>query len=315
MTEILDVEDEHREQLRVVAVRDRYARSHPQSTPAAGAIETWDLFTREWSTDVHFAAYSPATDPAMRLSHASLGTLQSPPQMVLFVVDVDPPGHVATDAWRDEMHVRAARLPDRPFGFWTKNGARLVWRIEPSSIERPATWAEWYLWQLAGIAAITGIVADPFCADWTRLHRAPHACRDGEALACGWLCGRPTDFGVWRGVDLTDIERAAALAWLVVRSRAWSRVSSRLIEPPRPRPVRDTYDEHARALGWATREVERSSSGMRNATLYKVARWLRDKMPEEAIHAELSRAAMRVGLAPTEARRTITSALTARSAS
>ncbi len=298
---------------RVVVVRDRYVPSHPHARVGdAGVLGTGDVLTRGFSSDAQFAAYAPASAKPARLSHASLPLLAAPPRMQLFVVDVDPPDHVATGQWRDDVQARAAHLPGNPFGFWTRNGARIVWTLEEVELESGAAWSEWYLFQLVVIAAVTGIVADPTCSDWTRLHRAPHATRDGEMLTRGWLSGHPGVLADWQPPSLTDLERAAALGYLTARSASWRRVAPRLIEPSPSTPdapnVASMQDARA-PLAWARRRLAEAERGMRNRTLYDVARWLRGKAPDDDVRSELHAAARRVGLSDSEIRQTLKSAL------
>ncbi len=295
---------------RVVVVRDRYVPSFPHARRGdAGALGTADLLTRGFSSDAQFAAYSSGTPKPTRLSHASLSLLAAPPRMQLFVVDVDPADHIATPQWRDDVQARAAHFPGNPFGFWTRNGARIVWTIDEVALESGAAWSEWYLFQLVAIAAVTGIVADPTCCDWTRLHRAPHATRDGEMLTRGWLCGHPGALADWQGVSLTDLERAAALGYLMARSAPWRQMASRLLVPAAPAESKAAPPQDARApLAWARRRLAEAERGLRNRTLYDVARWLRDKAPEDDVRAELHAAARQLGLSEAEIRQTLKSA-------
>lgn len=167
----------------------------PETGARAERLELLDMLTKEFTTDAHYQPLDAPGSPIARLKHDSLPLLSAPPRVVAFVVDVDGPDHGRSASWDTELVERAKRLPGRPFGYWTRGGARFVWHLdEPAPI---ATWSAWYLDALTRITAVSGIVGDQACADWTRLYRAPHATRDGVVQSLGWVCGHPAAIGTW----------------------------------------------------------------------------------------------------------------------
>ena len=131
-------------------------------------------------------------------------------RMVLFVVDVDWPGHnddgPATPAWRDEQAPKIdALLAAHPGGFVyeSRGGYRLVYGLPAPfpirSTEDDGRWVARYKGSLRYLERRFGIVGDVACADWTRIYRAPHVVRDGvpQELATR---GAPSTLGTWAPV-------------------------------------------------------------------------------------------------------------------
>jgi len=297
---------------------DKYARSWPahERGDAPQSLEIVDAFTREFATDAHLVAYSlPEDAPRRRLHSDALELLTAPPLMVLLVVDVDPAGHVATNRWREDTRTRAGYLLGDPFGYFTRGGARFVWRIDPHAITDADAWARWYLLALIAIAAMSGIVADPACCDWTRMYRLPHATRDGEPQRHGWVCGSPDTIGTWTAPNMSPADTLATLGWLAAQSTAWTRRAVRLA-PPAPRPMRaiNATGDGSRALRWAVSQVAAHGKGDRNTELFRRTRWLAGLVQRgELAAADVDRAMVDAGIAAglrvAEVRRTVRSAL------
>lgn len=191
----------------LVPVMDRFARGYPkypelvEPGDAATYAPIGDALQARFSWDAHFAAYSLPEIPR-RL--ASSGAFGLGPRMVLFVVDVEPPGHTeVTDQWWALERDRIAQvLADHPGGYAyrTKGGYRILWQLsEPwtlSSRQDAADWSASYLSWLQYLAAKYSIRGDDTCSDWTRLYRLPLVTRGGEAQE-PWTQGDPTSIGTW----------------------------------------------------------------------------------------------------------------------
>jgi hypothetical protein len=305
----------------MVILRDRYVPAWPRQEAPAYALPIAAALSRAYTTDAHFAAYAPATDPVRRLSlegFARLGAVR----MILFVVDIDPAGHGRSPEWDADVRERIERLPGEPFGYWTRGGARVVYALD-REVTDPDDWTRWYLRQLVAIAHLTGIAADPACSDPTRLFRMPHATRDGELQRLGWIRGGPSAIGRWTDVELEEADLLATLGALEVSSVAWRRRAERLSpkrEPaPPPPPAFGRRPDASRALRFAAEKVAGAGQGDRNAELFRRCRWLaglvaRGEVSRGEVVAEMTRAARAAGLGPAETRRTIESALGERAA-
>ena len=162
-------------------------------------------------TDAHFAAYSRPDQPA-RLKNEVLPLLEDGQgvPMVLMVFDVDcEEAHrekkPAPDSWFEEEKKKIAQLVLAYPGVFvarSKGGYRIVYVLaQPRTVrndEDRATWALYYRRCCAYLARTFGIVADPKCADWTRLYRAPHATRDeGGAPEDRDTIGDVSNVGAW----------------------------------------------------------------------------------------------------------------------
>ncbi len=145
-------------------------------------------FGRRYATDAHVAAYSLESVPR-RLDKGAPGyVLHGVPLAIpvaYLFVDVDGPGHQATPDWRQGEEPKIARaLLELPggYGFQSRGGYKLVWRLErPVLLATPEDAPRWRLryWQyLLGLSRRFGIHGDPSCADWTRLFRLPHTTRE-----------------------------------------------------------------------------------------------------------------------------------------
>lgn len=298
----------------LLVLESPFVRSWPdyEDAPMGLVTDAADAFTREWPTDAHFTAY----EAERRLSSRAIE--HGPVRLGWLVLDADGPDHGATPAWRAALTEQSAGLPAGCFGYHTRGGARFVWRLaEPFAVAAEADGAEWsrrYLLAGAAVAALTGIVADPACHDWTRLYRLPHATRDGVVQAHGWVCGRPTAIGTWAAPGLSSAELTDALAWLSAKSEAWKRRASRLAPPAEARRRVPSTGNGSQAVRWAAERVAGAGTGDRNAELFRRGRFLaglvaRGEVGAEEARAALVEAARAAGLAAHEARRTVASAL------
>jgi hypothetical protein len=101
--------------------------------------------------------------------------------------------------WRVEIREKMLALRAAHGGFVyfeTRGGSRIIYR-QPvpyfvASTEDAQDWKRDYAITCAYLRRMFDIVADPSCADWTRLFRLPRATRDGKAAPENWpLAGDP----------------------------------------------------------------------------------------------------------------------------
>lgn len=213
--------------LLIPVLADKRANSwplYPQGQPAL-YLPLAEAFGRLYATDAHFAAYSVpqllrrlAKDEALvRLAE------QGGVPMVLFVTDVDAPGHVATEAWWQAEQAKLAALAQvHPglFAYRTRGGYRIVYVLAVPVVllgaaDKEAWKRRYWRWCLY-LSRRFAIVADPSCADWTRLYRLPHVTREpgGQPEQLTWV-GEPHAMGLWTvepteedlGADLLEAHR------------------------------------------------------------------------------------------------------------
>ena len=144
-------------------------------------LELGDALTRAWPTDAHLQLATSPRRPRSRLTVADVG--RAPIALECVAFDIDTPGHAPiTPEWCDELRAKLPAAPPAPLLSFTRNGARLWWRLAsplPIASEADArTWRARYLAQCDELERAAGIVCDRSCSDWQRLHRAPHAKRD-----------------------------------------------------------------------------------------------------------------------------------------
>lgn len=181
----------------------RFVRAHPHPrAPRVAARDLAKALTRRCTTDLHFTAYAPVEGAPFRLSKASKLRVM----MQLAVFDVDHKGDEAGD-------LRAfTRAHPNAFLYETKNGFRIVLALpEPMVISSPAdetAWTAVYKSWLRYLVRRFGIRADSACADWTRIYRLPHACRDGVVQELDVL-GDPNNIGTWQP-NLSASDRVTA---------------------------------------------------------------------------------------------------------
>lgn len=223
---------------------DKHAKGWPEHEIGRPAVylQTSEAFTRRWSTDAHVAAYSVPAHPRRLARAEALTTLAAEGgiPMVLAVFDLDAPDHQATEDWFAEQWPRVDAVQLRHpglFAYRTRGGYRLVWRLAVPyvlrSVQDAADWRRLYQRWCCYLARAVGLVADPSCADWTRLYRLPHATREGggapEELPT-W--GDPAELGTFevepRPEELADDARVAgelAATW-----KLWAPVAKALGE-------------------------------------------------------------------------------------
>lgn len=223
---------------------DKHARGWPEHETGRPALylQVADALTRQWSTDAHFAAYSVPAQPRRLARPEALAALaeQGGVPMVLAVFDLDAPDHKATDAWFAEQLPKLDALPQRHpglFAYRTRGGYRLVWRLAAPFVlglaGDAARWRRLYQRWCCHLARGFGLVADPSCADWTRLYRLPHATReDGGSPEQLPAWGDPRELGAWQveprpGELAADarVARELAGAW-----KLWAPVAKALEE-------------------------------------------------------------------------------------
>jgi len=292
----------------------RYVRGWPEHVD--GRVEPTDLadlLTREYPTDAHFAAYSSPQPHRLTIEAAERVAVS----MTVLVLDVDAPEHQASPDWRRDLARRAETLPGEPFGYWTRNGARLVYRLEPRPV---AGWSRWYVAQLLDLYAASGILADPACRDWPHLYRVPHGTRDGEPQALGWVCGHPAHVGTYAEAPASDGDRLRTAVQLAQAHPAWRAAVADLLppvqgalEPPRTRPADSGPPSADGALRHAVERVRASGQGGRNRVLYAQAAWMAELAGKGEVDAGTARralgdAAREVGLGVSEIRAVFRSA-------
>ena len=179
---------------------DKHAKGWPEHEIGRPAVylPASEAFTRRWSTDAHVAAYSVPARPRRLARAEALAALagEGGIPMVLAVFDLDAPDHQATEDWFAEQWPRVDAvqlLHPGLFAYRTRGGYRLVWRLAVPYVLRSAQdaaeWRRLYQRWCCYLARAAGLVADPSCADWTRLYRLPHATREGG--------GAPEELPAW----------------------------------------------------------------------------------------------------------------------
>lgn len=194
---------------------EKRASGWPQHVTGRAALylPAPDIFGRIYTTDAHFAAYSVPAQPR-RLARTDALLALAPRggvPMVLAVFDLDAPDHQATETWFTEQLLLLETLRSQHPGLFvyrTRGGYRLLWRLEPPHVlrspEDAQAWKLRYQRWCCYLARAFGLVADPSCADWTRLYRLPHATREPEGppeQLPTW--GDPGELGPW------DVQPAA----------------------------------------------------------------------------------------------------------
>lgn len=176
---------------------------HEDTRAIAASLE--DMLETRCPFDAHFTGY--ASDLGHRLTNAVLDdpdmSARCNARMTSAVFDIDGPGHVATAEWRaGEQPKIAALLKAHPGGYvpTSRGGYRIVYRLHEVFPIRTrldaACWRAQYLAWVRYLARVFGIIADPQCADWTRLFRAPFVVRDGVPTEPE-VIGDASRVGVW----------------------------------------------------------------------------------------------------------------------
>jgi hypothetical protein len=190
-----------------IPVFDRYAKSFPKHTDIdEKSLAEYGKFSEACQTDhpfdAHFTAYSCPEIPR-RLG--TVGAYQYKPRMVLFVLDVDGPGHKNTPEWwaleRVKVEAFFAKY-GRGYAYTTKGGYRIAMGLRDELvIDSPTAALRWrysYEKWIADIQREFGIVCDPACCDWQRLYRLPRVVRDGTPTTPTDWIGEPDRMLEWR---------------------------------------------------------------------------------------------------------------------
>ena len=200
----------------LVPVGDKFARGFPdhQEAEEGGCTcgedhellplaytEFGDVCKTPLPIDAHFFAYSL---PGVPRRLAGDEALALSPSMVLFVVDVDVPGHgEVTQEWWDVERSKLAMLSSAHPGFYayaTTHGYRVVYAIDPGEVDSPAArdaWKASYESWLDYLCTSFGIEGDRHCSDWTRAYRLPRVRRDGVDVIPLHELGDPSALGTW----------------------------------------------------------------------------------------------------------------------
>jgi hypothetical protein len=268
-----------------------------------------DLLTREYATDAHFAAYTSPQPHRLTIEAAERVAVS----MTVLVLDIDAPEHRATEGWRRDLTRRCEGLPGEPYGYWTRNGARIVYRLEPRPV---AGWSRWYVAQLLDLHARHGILADPACRDWPHLYRVPHGMRDGERQAHGWVCGVPEAIGTWTEATASDSDRLRTAVALAAQHAGWRAAVADLLPPvqgAQEAPRARALGTGERAIAYAVQRVLEAGQGARNRVLYAQCAWMAELAAKGEVSAAdarraLGEAAAQIGLPPAEVRGVMRSA-------
>lgn len=187
---------------RVTVLRNKFVRGFPDPPGVPEGERGYPMtlakaLNRPFTSDAHFAQYT-ARSMNRRLSGAALtnGVVAG---IDVFVLDVDceethGKPEPAPESWRmdmrQKMHALYEAHPDAYY-YETKGGARIVYRMPErfkiETQEHAKIWAQRYAVILAYMERRFSIVADPACADWTRLFRLPHATRTPGAAPEDWV--------------------------------------------------------------------------------------------------------------------------------
>lgn len=152
------------------------------------------ILATKWKSDVHFVQYAVHDElGAYRYNKEVFGAPEFQGkyiEIIAIAFDVDSPAKKskeagAVDNWfeaeREKIH---GLLQAYPGGMvWrTKGGWRGCWYCEyriGSSVDA-TSWTRNYLAAIIRLEREFGIIADPACCDWNRLHRVPFGIRDSE---------------------------------------------------------------------------------------------------------------------------------------
>lgn len=291
-------------------------------------LELGHALARRYSTDTHTAGYSVPT-VERRLAKGAPEALPDGVPMVALLVDVDGAGHAASPAWRAAEAAKLARLSTAHPGvvaYHSRGGHRPVTALPRPFVirdqETASAWKRFYLRQLGYISRRFAIVADPACADWTRLYRLPHATRDvggrpealrvhGDLERVGTWDYAPS----WRDIADDDAEvRRLATVYTAWKQHARILLPRPPAPPPRTEPVSSAYG--AAALDRECSAVRRTGKGDRNGQLNRSAYALGQLvaagiLDRGQVERELVAAAVAAGLDEGEIAATVASGLEA----
>jgi hypothetical protein len=266
----------------------------PGKVPAADYVTIVDALAREYRHDAHCQIISVPTIKH-RLKKDAVKEIDDGIPIVVFMVDVDA-HDIPTerrDAWFEAERPKLGELLSaHPSGYVyrTRGGYRIVYLVADRALRTDSdaeAWRDYYQRCLLYLARRFGIVADPACADWTRLFRLPHATRDGstepELLE---TIGDPANIGIWsytpadQAVDAataTDLHAKCVAAHPGTRTSPWGAVARRLSR----KHARGAKSQATRSPADPTAEMRHlcavlaaSPAGGRNAGCYAAARAL-----------------------------------------
>lgn len=167
--------------------------------------------SHSWRSDAHF-------QQGFAIGHARRFVKGEAVTLTCIAFDFDAPGHAMTAEWEAEAKAKiGAALEAHPsgFGYLTKNGARLLWAVEPVTIDTPEAarvWSRRYLTTIAYLCRRFGLEADASCHEPSRLFRLPRVVREGVATA-PLTIGSPSAIGVLDVRPDAADEAAAALSF------------------------------------------------------------------------------------------------------
>lgn len=339
----------------VPVLTDKLSKGWPEHEVGRPAVymPLFEALERRWSSDAHFAAYSAPGQPRRLARPEAIVAMagRGGIAMVLAVFDLDAPEHKASEGWvvsQLEGIEEARRVHPGLFVYRTRGGYRLVWRLGTPvmllTAECSGRWRLRYQRWCCYLARAFGLVADPSCADWTRLYRLPHATREEGGTPeerPSW--GDPREVGPF-DVDPegTDLEVDARTADELARGwRLWGPVGRSLQDelvrqggasPGAPpglarvdSPLQDLpgEDRLSRRLGgYARRTLDRAAEELRatpagagrnnllNAKAFALGRMTgAGLLARQEVESVLLEAAREAGLRDEEARTTLRSGL------
>lgn len=209
---------------RVTVLPDAFRRSWParsekplRSCDRAYVLDLGAALERSYRADAHITAY--ATPNGWRMNHRALAE-GVPVDIGAVIFDFDGPNHQATPEWRAETREKVCALFNAEgAGFYheTRGGARVVYRQEEPTVigsrDDALEWRRMYAALVANLERRFGLHADPSCADWTRLFRAPRATREGGKPENHPAFGDPQNIAnLFIDLTVADVERARQLS-------------------------------------------------------------------------------------------------------
>lgn len=179
----------------VFAVKRTHGWPKHQRNGECDYLPLHEALTHKFATDAHFGAYF-APDKFGRLTklgpdgRGAHERLARGVLMLVYVFDVDCPDVHGTDTpapdrWRTNEALKIERLfacHRGGYAYGTRGGYRVLYRARAPVVIRTRfddeDWTRGYRRRCCYLARQFDIVADPNCADWTRLYRLPHVVRE-----------------------------------------------------------------------------------------------------------------------------------------